>query len=39
MLRVIYLPEAEAELLEAVPFYGSRDQIEDDLSSPRSTGM
>ena len=30
MLKVIYQPEAEAELLEAVPFYGSREEGVED---------
>ncbi len=30
MLKVIYQPDAEAELLEAVPFYGSRDEKVED---------
>jgi toxin ParE1/3/4 len=30
MLRVIYQPDAEAELLEAIPFYGSRDESGED---------
>ena len=30
MLKVIYQPDAEAELLEAVPFYGSREEAAED---------
>ena len=30
MLKVIYQPDAEAELLEAVPFYGSREEGVED---------
>ncbi len=29
-MKIIYSPEAEAEFLEAIPYYGSREEIEDD---------
>jgi len=32
MMRVIYQPDAEAELLEAIPYYGSREGSEEDPS-------
>jgi len=35
MLRVIYQPDAEAELLEAIPYYSSREGAEEENLSCR----